>query len=342
MKYLLTDYIGDGNSINAGSKAHSDINAILSEKGFQINAVYRHDKKGIRLIESFFSLKYIELNSKNEDVILVQWPLSISKMISKQGVLSCKAFKIAVIHDLNSLRFSPNNFELQKEEISELSCFDVVISHNEKMRQWLEQNGISTKVITLDLFDYLVDSYSPAKASPINNEYSINFSGNVNKSSFMSEFCTRSKRKIMIYGSKPGFPLPDSVEYGGSFNPGLLPSKIKESFGLIWDGDSANGGGGVYGNYTRYNNPHKLSLYMASGVPVIVWKDAAISEFVKRNNVGIAIDSLNNLDDVLDSLTVDEYRIQKMNAERIGTLCRTGYYTQTAIDHAMELSGRSI
>ena len=111
MKYLLTDYIGDGNSINAGSKAHSDINAILSEKGFQINAVYRHDKKGIRLIESFFSLKYIELNSKHEDVILVQWPLSISKMISKQGVLSCKAFKIAVIHDLNSLRFSPNNFE---------------------------------------------------------------------------------------------------------------------------------------------------------------------------------------------------------------------------------------
>lgn len=342
MKYLLTDYVGDGNSINAGSKAHSDINAILSKDGFQIKPVYKHDKKGIRLIESFFSLRHIALKAKQSDVVLVQWPLSISDMISKRGILSCTAFKIAIIHDLNSLRFSPNSLELQKKEIAELSSFDVVISHNEKMKYWLEQNGISAKVVTLNLFDYLVDSYSSINAFPSKDEYSINFSGNVNKSSFMSDFCTRSKRRIMIYGAEPGFSLPNSVEYGGSFPPDLLPSKIKESFGLIWDGDSVDGGCGVYGNYTRYNNPHKLSLYMASGVPVIVWEGSAISEFVKRNNVGIAIDSLNDLDSVLDSLTVDEYRKKKMNAERIGALCRTGYYIQTAVGSALKLSGRPL
>ncbi|NRO11242.1 Beta-1,6-galactofuranosyltransferase WbbI [Lactobacillus helveticus] len=46
------------------------------------------------------------------------------------------------------------------------------------------------------------------------------------------------------------------------------------------------------GNYLRYNDPHKLSLYLASGIPVIIWKKAAEAKFVEENKVGITVDSL--------------------------------------------------
>ena len=52
------------------------------------------------------------------------------------------------------------------------------------------------------------------------------------------------------------------------------------NLGLIWDGasDSSDEDIGMK-NYTRYNNPHKLSCYMAAGLPVIVWEKSAISKF---------------------------------------------------------------
>ena len=56
----------------------------------------------------------------------------------------------------------------------------------------------------------------------------------------------------------------------GSFLPDELPSALEGSFGLVWDGDSSKTCSGVFGEYLRYNNSHKASLYLASGFPIIV------------------------------------------------------------------------
>ena len=57
----------------------------------------------------------------------------------------------------------------------------------------------------------------------------------------------------------------------------------------------------------RYNNPHKTSLYLSSGIPVITWSQAAIADFIKQHNVGIVIDDLNRIDEVLANVTKDQY-----------------------------------
>lgn len=77
----------------------------------------------------------------------------------------------------------------------------------------------------------------------------------------------------------------------------------------MWDGDGINGCSGNTGEYLRYNNPHKLSLYMVSGLPVVIWSKAAEAEFVINNNVGVVVDDINDFNDVFDK--IDEKLITK-------------------------------
>ena len=81
----------------------------------------------------------------------------------------------------------------------------------------------------------------------------------------------------------------------------------------------------------RYNNPHKTSLYLSSGIPVITWSQAAIADFIKQHNVGIVIDDLNRIDEVLANVTKDQYLELKHNAEQLAAKLRDGFYTKTAL-----------
>lgn len=76
---------------------------------------------------------------------------------------------------------------------------------------------------------------------------------------------------------------------------------------------------------------------MAAGIPVITWKEAAIADFVKEQNVGILVGSLCNLKNELDKVTDEEYEIMKKNAEKISLKVREGYYFKTALDKAVKL-----
>ena len=58
---------------------------------------------------------------------------------------------------------------------------------------------------------------------------------------------------------------------------------MEGSFGLVWDGISVETCAGVYGEYLKVNNPHKTSLYLASGIPVIIWKEAAWLSLLNAN-----------------------------------------------------------
>ena len=38
----------------------------------------------------------------------------------------------------------------------------------------------------------------------------------------------------------------------------------------------------VVKDYLRINNPHKTSLYLACGIPIITWNKAAIAQYVRK------------------------------------------------------------
>src|SRR5699024_1209361 len=126
--------------------------------------------------------------------------------------------------------------------------------------------------------------------------------------------------------------FPKSVKYMGQFSPQELPSHLNADFGLVWDGTSVETCEGMYGQYLKYNDPHKFSLYISSGLPVIVWEHAAIADFVRANNIGLTIDSLTNIDSLISSISQTKYMELQSNVKKIAFQMRKGHYLITAVN----------
>ena len=112
------------------------------------------------------------------------------------------------------------------------------------------------------------------------------------------------------------------------YAPDELPSKLQGRFGLIWDGDSTETCTGFYGKYLAVNNPHKLSLYLASDKPVIIWNKAALASFVTQHGVGFAVDSMREAVQVERTIDKEEYLSMTKRAGELGAQLRGGYYTR--------------
>ena len=91
------------------------------------------------------------------------------------------------------------------------------------------------------------------------------------------------------------------------------------------------GGQGSYGEYLRYNNPHKTSLYLTACIPVIVWKESAMADFVLKNKLGITVEKLEDIGRKISEITEEEYREMIQNTVKISNRLKTGEYLKKAI-----------
>ena len=83
----------------------------------------------------------------------------------------------------------------------------------------------------------------------------------------------------------------------------------------------------------KYNNPHKVSLYLSSGLPVVIWKKAALAEFINKHQVGIVVENLAQLQNKLDSLTEEEYLNLRHNAQSVSEKLKKGHYIVKAVSN---------
>ena len=325
MKYFLKETYVKAN--HAGPKARMDAEAIMVDVGFEEYYLSESRKNNVL---------------KKNDIIVLQFPLlwkSLKKQI-RMRFLKKKNFKAyLLIHDIESLRnkkiktFSDFKhsiiYYLQNKTV--LERVNGIIAHNDKMKSELVKMGINKeKIISLEIFDYLIPNFIEDKNY---DKDKILLAGN---------FDIRKTKYARILPEKPDFEiyginfennnLPNNVHYKGSFSPEELPNHLQGGFGLVWDGDSARTCSGMYGEYLKINNPHKASLYLASGFPIIVWKQSALADFVRNNNCGILVNSLFEILESLESMSEDEYQELVKNSKRIGEKIRQGYYLKTALE----------
>ena len=346
MKYYLKDsFLHNEHEKNAGSKARNDVEAILISEGYE----------GLELkVENWYKMNFFKAQQHKYratksvfdqlgagDELVIQFPIIhhiffISRLIKQAQKRGAKFYLL--IHDVETLRHAAgsevkfrhkvrNYFQEKKA----LMSVDGIIVHNDIMKKVLVSQGVpADKMVSLEIFDYLIPNFEE-KTAP-QKDQPIIVAGNLNptKSGYLYNLPEQPAYNLYGVGYDESRALKNT-SYFGSFMPDNLPTALEGSFGLVWDGDSSETCQGSYGNYLRFNNSHKASLYLASGFPVVVWKESALAHFILEKSCGIAVASLHDLEAALENLTEKEYADLSENARRIGKDLREGYYLRSAL-----------
>lgn len=329
-KIILSQYIK--NNFNAGPKAKTDIEKIAESKfDFEVKTMPLTEEicknKIKRMIQFAKKFKLISSIAKETELAIIQSPFS-----SKKIMMDKFKNKIVIIHDIEGLR-NQNPKELEDEINFYKSC-DYVIAHNKNMKKFLVDKGIdSNKIYELELFDYLCKGKAKEKSLDYNMP-KITYSGNLDKAAFIQQLDSKKmKFELYLYGQKNKEIKNEKIIYKGKYAPDEMPNKIDGNLGLVWDGNfDESDEEKSYKNYTRFNNPHKLSCYIASGMPVIVWKKSAIADFVRENNIGYEISNLYDI----NKLDFSDYDVKKKNVEKLEQRVRKGYFTQSALSKILK------
>ncbi|OXC08288.1 hypothetical protein AYP76_06400 [Ligilactobacillus agilis] len=327
MSNLVITSIEPGKN-TGGIKAKTDIIDFLKKEGYSSYTVNPYVSKLKKLILAGWKIPR-DLSNQEFNKVIIQYPIPSERVLKKIiKVIRKKSKKtkiVFLIHDIQGLQSKSN--DVIEHELKLFNLVDELIVHNEFMCKWLKSQGFKKKMINLEIFDY----DNPQQIGE-NLDYvgSVCFAGNLFKSEFLKKLTLR--HKVSVYGPNMFSNAPKSVEYMGQYSPEELPKHLKQNFGLIWDGPSLETCKGMFGEYMRYNNPHKTSLYISSGTPIIIWEKAALAKFVVENDVGITINNLNQLDDILDSVTPERYIEMKKNTILMAQKLRSGYFLRKAVE----------
>ena len=316
---------------DAGPKAKVDIENILKRQYGAKIVTYKMKSDKSNLFEKIKKTIFFFFNCSSKDILICQHPL-----INIWWLYRAK-HKICIVHDLGYFRTYDQN--MLKKEIKTLGRFDDVIVHNERMYKFLKDNGLKSNLIILEFFDYLTSNDIKKSNSKKFKKPTVIYPGNWdrNKASFLYDLDeNKMKFNINIYGPNKNNDNElnnKNIKFKGCFSPEEIIEKMEGNLGLVWSGridDSDRDTGDK--KYNLYNTPHKLSCFLAAGIPVVVWEDSAIADVVKKYNIGYTIKNLYEI----NNIDFSDYDKKIDNVLKIRKNIISGYYTKTAINKCLE------
>ena len=331
--YLSKNYI---ETTGAGNKAKTDVEKILSDLGYKHAGLMptTYSNKIIGFIFTLTGILKMFFTIEENDTVFIQYPFK------KYYTLACKLIHlrkgkvITLIHDLGAFRRKKLTI---REEINKLNHSDYLIALNKNMKEWLTKQGYSKPMVCLEIWDYLSDSENKEQKKLEKQPIKVIYAGNINhrKNKFLYSLEDIILNwKFELYGK--GFDEnkiknKNKFTYKGFYQSDKLIEEVCGHFGLIWDGDSTAECKGSFGDYLEINNPHKTSLYIRCNLPLIIWKKAALASFIIDNKIGISIKSLEELNEILPSISDEEYEEMKKNIKDINKKVSSGFYLKKAL-----------
>ena len=343
-RFLMTPKTS-ASGVPALNKARADIEQIAAEMGYAPFALHAPDSAngsvwlGIQVgaktlgdwVRAFYRMR-------QGDLLLVQYPYFPVKGYGVARLalhlLRWKGVKTAaLVHDLDSLRRIGGSAARGSDQLL-LPGFEALIVHSQRMESYLRTQGVTCPMILMEAFDCLSEGIIPVREK----SRRVAIAGNLaaDKSGYLKDI-GKVPLEWQLYGTNWAGSGSTRIEYHGEIAPEKLPETISGAFGIVWDGDSLDGLTGLYGAYALLNSPHKLSTYLAGGLPVIVAKNAAAADFVAREQVGVALNSLRELPELIRTMPEEDYQRYAANARRVGAQLRAGENTKRALRQLEEM-----
>lgn len=336
MKYQFCIRFDNIDKNSSASKAVLDCNRIFHDHGYKDYTLTVGDNSNKKKYYALLSREVLRLlfGMKRGSLVGIQYPLLSINNVFKYFIRIAKLKGVkffCVVHDLESLRTGGTDKGLIAQEVNNLNRYDILIVHNERMREWMAAMGVTTKMKLLDLFDYLQSGKQNTLER--NPDLPFVYAGNLSKSTFIYDL-HKTATRFNLYG--PGVDedrlkqAGQDIKWLGQFSPEEVPSRLDGSFGLIWDGADINECDRILGNYLKYNNPHKCSLYIAAGMPVIAPAGSAVGEFILHHGIGLVVDSLYDLGKI--DVNTAQYAAMASNVDQLRKKVIAGQYFSNAID----------
>ena len=341
--YISRNYYGLS---GAGNKAKTDIERTLRGLGAR-NLGLRttfYDNKVVAFLLNLVGIVKMMFCIRKGDRLVLQYPVKKYFSFICRVAQWRKAQIIVIIHDLMSHHRKRVTLET---ELSRLSKGDVIIASNEKMQQWLAAQGLQRPMTALGLFDYLDNVPHESHKTHESHEphaWSLVYAGALvmRKNSYLLELANKAEHfDLHIYGNADGLPGIDKAPHAVCYPFTPADEFIRNAdgdFGLVWDGDSLETCQGDFGEYLRYNSPHKVSFYLRAGLPVIIWREAAVASIIEQEGIGITITSIAELEQRLQTLTTEELEAMRQNVARVSQRLVSGQYFQKALRSALSIT----
>lgn len=338
-RYLTHNY---RNFANAGNISKNFVEHIMLDMGFKNAGIPQThiSNKVLGFFATLAGVVVMPFRLRRGDVLVLQYPIKkyysfICRMARLRGVRT-----ITLVHDLGSCRrmkITP------REEMRRLNKSDCLIIHNRNMKRWIEEHGYRGGTAIHNMFDYTAEAEAAVRSWE-GGRAKILYAGSLpkKKNAFLYTLGNSDlKYDIELYGKGFEASLISSkaIHYHGFVSDTELITTNRCNFGLVWDGDSLDACQGPYGGYLKLNNPIKTSLYIRCHLPVIVWEQAAIAPFVKEKGIGICVDSLRDLDKVLEKITPEQYCKLEANVVAWSRELKRGACTRNAINECLSILG---
>ncbi|MGP4116204.1 sugar transferase [Levilactobacillus zymae] len=336
MKKWITDIVQE-QTYDATRQAKFDIATIGQSMGYRVVNLFRYNdlKESNQAVRS--RIDGITEAIAAGDLLVYQYPslnsgrfenFFVDRMHQRHVKFVC------LVHDVETLRDQRPPKWI--DEVAYFNKCDVLIVHNHRMAAKLREMGVTTPMVYQYLLDYLDDNHEPDRyvATPEDFQRGVVLAGNLMKSRYIAHWDHATP--ITAFGNaspevQEEFEANPQVDYQGKFYRWELIQRLPRTFGLAWDGDTSIY---RYDDYTRYNHPHKVSMYLSHGLPVIVWRDAAVAKLIVTNGLGIAIDSLADIDAAIQEISDRELAQMLANVNAFGYLIRDGWFTRQGLQAA--------
>lgn len=331
------------NKTSAGNKAKTDMEQVMQEMGFGNAGLPQTTYKNtvLHFIFTLLSVLRAPWRLHRGDILFIQYPLKkyFSFLCNMAHLRGAKV--VILVHDLGSFRRKALTPE---KENMRLSHADYIIALNQSMEAWIRDHGCKKPIGTLGIWDYLSPATHKSRHRlPEDGIFRIVYAGGMSRrrNTFLysaGDFATNYR--YILYGNgfdKTAAHCQECFECKGFTPADTLITTAEGDFGLVWDGSSTGPCEGAWGEYLKYNTPHKLSLYIRCGLPVIVYAQSAMAPFVKKEGIGLCIDTLEGqLSSVLKQVTGSEYEAMLTNVEAVNRRISTGCYFKKAAQKAID------
>lgn len=245
------------------------------------------------------------------DLVVVQFPMWTHLNFQAEffdyisNIVSVKM--VCLLHDMPTWMFSDgnNNYDINNDFwIKQLKKFDALMVSNEKMAKKLQEDGVNVPMIPMYMWDY--EYYGVRKEKKfIKKLYYVSgrdiIDIDYHGSTPLYFYNKRVEEKVLNCGS---------VKWMGRKPSDEIVSVMDGGFGLVVSDNIKEQSHMNFSYYNQFNNPTKLSMYLAAGLPIIVSNKTYHAKLVKKYGIGLVVDDLNDIDNILSSITDKDY--QKM------------------------------